>query len=248
MTNLRDCKPGEGSVFSSGIQLLALLPLQVIAIALLTLAVLQRLGVLHVPCPVFLCLLLLAAGVLGALLCFLHYFRPLNCFLMRDRDVTQQPLSYDNLTQRLTADAAQFIRRWVAPRTGRVGLGHKGPRGSHRGGGTRRYRVRRERPDTCDSGWMCPREVRPPVPSPRWGRWAQSETRTSHSGAGGRTGTDAHAQRWQGEVVEGIVWLGEGRSPGRGVVMLVGQRVAGLGLQRWGVFVCHHAGPRSLPG
>lgn len=117
MTNLRDCKPGEGSVFTSGIELLVLLPLQVIAVALLTLAALQCLGLLCVPCPVFLCLFLLAAGLLGALLCFLHSFRPLNCFLMRDRDVTQQPLSYDNLTQRLTADAARFIRRWVSPQT-----------------------------------------------------------------------------------------------------------------------------------
>lgn len=113
LTNLRDCKAGAGSVFSSAMRLLALVPLQVTAVALATLAALGRLGLLRVPRPVFACLLLLAAAGLGALLGFLHFFRPLNCFLMTNREVTQQPLSYDNLTQRLTADAARFIRRWV---------------------------------------------------------------------------------------------------------------------------------------
>ncbi|XP_053772973.2 steryl-sulfatase isoform X2 [Desmodus rotundus] len=111
VTNLRDCKPGQGSVFTSAIRLLAFVPLQVIAIALLTLAALRWLGLLRVPGLVFACLLLLAAAILGALLGFLHYFRPLNCLLLHNRDVSQQPLSYDNLTQRLTEDAARFIRR-----------------------------------------------------------------------------------------------------------------------------------------
>ncbi|XP_072674610.1 steryl-sulfatase-like isoform X1 [Canis lupus baileyi] len=111
VTNLRDCKPGEGSVFTRGIRVLVFIPLQIIAITLLTLAVLKCLGLLHVPPVVFFCLLCLAAMILGLLLCFLHYFRPLNCFLMRNHEITQQPLSYDSLTQRLTADAAQFIRR-----------------------------------------------------------------------------------------------------------------------------------------
>ncbi|XP_045852257.1 steryl-sulfatase-like isoform X2 [Meles meles] len=111
VTNLRDCKPGEGSVFTGGIRVLVFIPLQIITIALLTLAVLRFLGLVHVPVGVFVCLLCLAAVVLGLLVCFLHYFRPLNCFLMRNHEITQQPLSYDNLMQRLTADAAQFMRR-----------------------------------------------------------------------------------------------------------------------------------------
>ncbi|XP_059014686.1 steryl-sulfatase isoform X1 [Mustela lutreola] len=111
VTNLRDCKPGEGSVFTGGIRVVVFIPLQIIAITLLTLAVLRFLGLVHVPVGVFVFLLCLAAMILGLLVCFLHYFRPLNCFLMRNREITQQPLSYDNLTQRLTADAAQFMRR-----------------------------------------------------------------------------------------------------------------------------------------
>lgn len=120
VTNLRDCKPGAGSVFTSAIRLLAFVPLQVLAVALLTLAALRWLGLLRVPGPVFAALLLLAAGILGALLGFLHYFRPLNCVLLRDRHIAQQPLSYDNLTQRLTDDAARFIRRWVPRRRRRA--------------------------------------------------------------------------------------------------------------------------------
>ncbi|XP_032736121.1 steryl-sulfatase [Lontra canadensis] len=111
VTNLRDCKPGEGSVFTGGVRVVVFIPLQIIAVTLLTLAVLRFLGLVHVPVGVFVCLLCLAAMILGLLVCFLHYFRPLNCFLMRNHEITQQPLSYDNLMQRLTADAAQFLRR-----------------------------------------------------------------------------------------------------------------------------------------
>ncbi|XP_036297505.1 steryl-sulfatase [Pipistrellus kuhlii] len=111
VTNLRDCKPGAGSVFTQAIRLLALAPLQVLAVALATLAALRWLGLLQVPLAVFLALALAAAALLAGLLCFLHFFRPLNCFLMRDRAVSQQPLSYDNLTQRLAADATSFVRR-----------------------------------------------------------------------------------------------------------------------------------------
>ncbi|XP_072812115.1 steryl-sulfatase isoform X5 [Vicugna pacos] len=111
VTNLRDCKPGDGTVFTAAFQLLVFSPLQVIGITLLTLAVLKYLGLLRVPPAAFFCLLFLAALILVLLLAFLHYFRPLNCFLMRDHDISQQPMSYDNLTQRLTADAAQFLQR-----------------------------------------------------------------------------------------------------------------------------------------
>lgn len=132
VTNLRDCKPGAGSVFTSGIRLLVFVPLQVLALALLTLGALRWLGLLHVPAPLLVCLVLLGTALLGLLVCFLHFFRPLNCFLMRDRDVSQQPMSYDNLTQRLTEDAVQFVRRWVSPGV-RWGLGNCSGVGTARG-------------------------------------------------------------------------------------------------------------------
>uniref|UniRef100_F6VT36 Sulfatase N-terminal domain-containing protein n=1 Tax=Monodelphis domestica TaxID=13616 RepID=F6VT36_MONDO len=61
--------------------------------------------------PVFFSCLLLAATIIGLLACFLHFFRPLNCILMRNHEVVQQPKSYDNLTQRLTREALKFINR-----------------------------------------------------------------------------------------------------------------------------------------
>uniref|UniRef100_A0A8D2DWB4 Steryl-sulfatase n=1 Tax=Sciurus vulgaris TaxID=55149 RepID=A0A8D2DWB4_SCIVU len=111
MTNLRDCKPGEGTVFAGAHRWLVFVPLQVIGVAVLTLGVLRCLGLLRVPPGVFICLLLLVALILLLFLSFLHFFRPLNCFLMRNYDIAQQPMSFDNLTQRLTAEATGFIRR-----------------------------------------------------------------------------------------------------------------------------------------
>ncbi|XP_012292988.1 steryl-sulfatase isoform X1 [Aotus nancymaae] len=111
LTNLRDCKPGEGSVFTWGFRKLVFIPLQIIGVTLLTLTALRCLRLLHVPLGVFFSLLFLAALILTLFLGFLHYFRPLNCFVMRNYEIIQQPMSYDNLTQRLTTEAAQFIQR-----------------------------------------------------------------------------------------------------------------------------------------
>lgn len=111
LTNLRDCKLGAGSVFGSGVRLLIFVPLQVLAITLVTLAALKRLGLIRVPPLVFGVLLAAAAGLLGLLVAFLHTYRPLNCFLMRGRKVTQQPLVYDKLTQRFTDEATGFMKR-----------------------------------------------------------------------------------------------------------------------------------------
>ncbi|XP_077001423.1 steryl-sulfatase isoform X2 [Tamandua tetradactyla] len=111
VTNLRDCKPGEGSVFILGCRLLVFIPLQIIGVALLTLEMCNCLRLFRVPHWVFFCLLFLAAIILVLLAVFHHYMRPLNCFLMRNHEITQQPMSYDNLTQRLTHEAIQFIQR-----------------------------------------------------------------------------------------------------------------------------------------
>ncbi|XP_010609455.1 steryl-sulfatase isoform X1 [Fukomys damarensis] len=111
ITNLRDCKPGAGTVFTSAYRSLVFFPLQIIGVTLFTLAVLRFLRLIHVPLGVFIFFFLLAALILVLFLCFLHYFRPLNCFLMRNYEVSQQPMSFDNLTQRLTLEATEFIRR-----------------------------------------------------------------------------------------------------------------------------------------
>lgn len=110
-TNLRDCKPGEGTVFSTAYRWLVFTPLQIIGVAVLTLTVLRCLGLFMVPYGLFIFLFFLAGAIVGTFLCFLHYFRPMNCFLMRDFAIAQQPMSYENLTQRLVAEATQFMRR-----------------------------------------------------------------------------------------------------------------------------------------
>ncbi|XP_043853852.1 steryl-sulfatase isoform X1 [Dromiciops gliroides] len=111
VTNLRDCKPGSGTVFTTAIHMFVFIPLQIVGIALVTLEALNCLGLFRLPHWVFFSCLLLAATIIGLLACFLHFFRPLNCILMRNHEVVQQPMSYENLTQRLTREALKFINR-----------------------------------------------------------------------------------------------------------------------------------------
>ncbi|KAH0624676.1 hypothetical protein JD844_032371 [Phrynosoma platyrhinos] len=49
--------------------------------------------------------------LIGILLFFFYNFRYLNCFLMRNHSIIQQPWSYKNLTQRFTDEAKRFIKR-----------------------------------------------------------------------------------------------------------------------------------------
>ncbi|XP_074670995.1 steryl-sulfatase isoform X2 [Strix aluco] len=72
VTNFRDCKPGQGSVFLKGVQKTLVIPIQIAGITLVSLAIVQYVGLLK---------------------------------------IIQQPLSYENLTQRLTKEAVQFIGR-----------------------------------------------------------------------------------------------------------------------------------------
>uniref|UniRef100_A0A8D0L143 Steroid sulfatase n=1 Tax=Sphenodon punctatus TaxID=8508 RepID=A0A8D0L143_SPHPU len=111
MTNLRDCKPGHGSVFDKGIQMYVFPTLQITGIALITLESLHYIGLLRVPCRAHRYFFLVAAILFGLLLFFFHNIRYLNCFLMRNHQIIQQPLNYKNLTQRLTEEATKFIKR-----------------------------------------------------------------------------------------------------------------------------------------
>ncbi|NXA64433.1 STS sulfatase, partial [Mohoua ochrocephala] len=111
VTNLRDCKPGHGSVFLKGVQKALVIPIQVTGIALVSLVIVQYIGLLKVPFQALGYLLLIITISLVVLIFFFYHFRHLNCFLMRDHQIIQQPLSYENLTQRLTKEAMQFIGR-----------------------------------------------------------------------------------------------------------------------------------------
>ncbi|NWY68413.1 STS sulfatase, partial [Erithacus rubecula] len=111
VTNLRDCKPGQGSVFLKGVQKDLVIPIQITGIAFVSLAIVQYIGLLKVPFQALGYFLLAITISLVVLIFFFYYFRHLNCFLMRDHQIIQQPLSYENLTQRLTKEAMQFIER-----------------------------------------------------------------------------------------------------------------------------------------
>ncbi|XP_063004003.1 steryl-sulfatase isoform X1 [Melospiza melodia melodia] len=111
VTNFRDCKPGQGSVFLKGVQRDLVIPVQIAGIALVSLAVVQYIGLLKVPFQALGYFLLIITISLVVLIFFFYHFRQLNCFLMRDHQIIQQPLSYENLTQRLTKEAVKFIER-----------------------------------------------------------------------------------------------------------------------------------------
>ncbi|PKK30340.1 steroid sulfatase (microsomal), isozyme S, transcript variant X1 [Columba livia] len=111
VTNFRDCKPGQGSVFLKGVQKTLVIPVQIAGITLVSLAIVQYIGLLKVPFQALSYCLLITAISFAVLFFFFYHFRHLNCFLMRDHQIIQQPLSYENLTQRLTKEAMQFISR-----------------------------------------------------------------------------------------------------------------------------------------
>ncbi|XP_005151480.1 steryl-sulfatase [Melopsittacus undulatus] len=111
LTNLRDCKPGQGSVFLKGVQKSLVIPLQITGITLVSLAVVHYIDLLRVPFRALGYCFLIATISLVILIFFFYHFQHLNCFLMRDHQIIQQPLSYENLTQRLTKEAVQFIER-----------------------------------------------------------------------------------------------------------------------------------------
>nr|XP_060625888.1 steryl-sulfatase isoform X1 [Anolis sagrei ordinatus]XP_060625889.1 steryl-sulfatase isoform X1 [Anolis sagrei ordinatus]XP_060625890.1 steryl-sulfatase isoform X1 [Anolis sagrei ordinatus]XP_060625891.1 steryl-sulfatase isoform X1 [Anolis sagrei ordinatus] len=111
VNNIRDCKPEHGSVFQRGLKMYLPTTLQITGIALISLEVLHYIGLLRISHRVLGFVFLMAAVLIGILLFFFYNFRYLNCFLMRNHSIIQQPWSYENLTQRLTEEAKRFIRR-----------------------------------------------------------------------------------------------------------------------------------------
>lgn len=111
MTHLRDCIPGNGSVFLAGAAQYLKQTLAIAFITLFTLIFLNYIGFLKIPRKVLgyglLCIIIFG----GPIVFFFWKFQYLNCFLMRNYQVIQQPLLYENLTQRMTSEAVKFILR-----------------------------------------------------------------------------------------------------------------------------------------
>ncbi|XP_076838468.1 steryl-sulfatase [Brachyhypopomus gauderio] len=108
LTNLRDCQSGHGSVFSVA---LIHVPYGVVVAVLGGLVSLYVTGARVAARRLALglgALLLTAAALFGLLLLT---YADLNCFLMRGEEVVEQPYMAENLTQRMTGEAVEFLER-----------------------------------------------------------------------------------------------------------------------------------------
>ncbi|XP_010777045.1 steryl-sulfatase isoform X1 [Notothenia coriiceps] len=107
LTNLRDCQPGHGTVF----RIYKYLPYETVAIVLLTAAFLHYRGVITVSRGLLGILLSLSAAATCLTVGFIMMIPYLNCVLMRDHRVVEQPFTSENLTQRMTHEAVDFLER-----------------------------------------------------------------------------------------------------------------------------------------
>lgn len=107
LTNLRDCHPGKGSVF----QFQKYLPFKTVGLIIFTTFLLHYAGVFHVPRSVRIGVKFLVVSVTFSLVGFLLAVPYMNCLLMRDGEILQQPFSTVNLTQKMTNEAVSFIER-----------------------------------------------------------------------------------------------------------------------------------------
>ncbi|XP_053170310.1 steryl-sulfatase [Scomber japonicus] len=107
LTNLRDCQPGRGTVF----MLYKYLPYRTLAIIFLTAALLHYCGFITISRRLILSLACLLFAVTCLTAGFIQVIPYLNCVLMRDRRVVEQPFTSENLTQRMTHEAVDFIER-----------------------------------------------------------------------------------------------------------------------------------------
>uniref|UniRef100_A0A3P8YLG1 Sulfatase N-terminal domain-containing protein n=1 Tax=Esox lucius TaxID=8010 RepID=A0A3P8YLG1_ESOLU len=108
LTNLRDCQRGHGSVFFN---VLAHLPLKTLGVGVATVTLLHARGVVTVRRRLALSLAAsvgAAAAVFGLFIVTFPFF---NCFLMRNREVVEQPYVSENLTQRMTDEAVEFLAK-----------------------------------------------------------------------------------------------------------------------------------------
>lgn len=108
MTNLRDCQPGHGTVF----QIHKYLPYTTFGIVLVTAALFHHSGVVTISRRLTLSLLSLSAVVTGLIVGFVLIIPYFNCVLMENHRVVEQPFSSENLTQKMTREAVDFIERY----------------------------------------------------------------------------------------------------------------------------------------
>lgn len=112
LTNLRDCRSGHGTVF----QFHKYIPYRALAAVLVAAGSLCHVGAINPRGGRVLGLLGLAALVTGLAVGFVALMPYLNCVLMRNHLVVEQPFASENLTQRTTREAVDFLERYdVSP-------------------------------------------------------------------------------------------------------------------------------------
>ncbi|XP_053313365.1 steryl-sulfatase [Spea bombifrons] len=111
MTNLRDCLPGHGSVFIAGAASYIKILFQITSITIVTALLLHYNGIIKIRWKMLRYCLLFFMFLFGIVVFFFWNFRYLNCFLMKNHQIIQQPVSHENLTQRMTTEAVDFILR-----------------------------------------------------------------------------------------------------------------------------------------
>ncbi|XP_067297526.1 steryl-sulfatase [Pseudorasbora parva] len=108
MTHLRDCQPGHGSVLH---QVHVHIPYNTLGIGLVSLVLLHIRGTITVTRKVVFGFLVLV-GLLVSLFGMVFYTFPnLNCFVMRGAEIVEQPYTSENLTQRMTSEAIEYLER-----------------------------------------------------------------------------------------------------------------------------------------
>nr|XP_046238645.1 steryl-sulfatase [Scatophagus argus] len=107
LTNIRDCQPGRGTVF----QIHKYLPYRTMGILLITAVLLHYSNIITISRGLILSLLFLLVVVTGLIAGFIMIIPYFNCVLMRNHRVVEQPFTSENLTQRMTHEALDFIER-----------------------------------------------------------------------------------------------------------------------------------------
>uniref|UniRef100_A0A8C7LT00 Steroid sulfatase (microsomal), isozyme S n=1 Tax=Oncorhynchus kisutch TaxID=8019 RepID=A0A8C7LT00_ONCKI len=96
LTKLRDCQPGRGSIFTN---------VQTLGVGVATVTFLHARGVDTAWRELVLRVVALVGAVAAIYGTFVANFPDFSCFLMRNREVDEQPYVSENLTQRMTDEA-----------------------------------------------------------------------------------------------------------------------------------------------
>lgn len=107
LTNFRDCHPGQGTAFLFHL----FIPFKTLSVLLVSSVVLYLCGLLPVPRSLLIGASSLVVLVMCSFAAFPLVVPYLNCVLMRDGAIVEQPFSAEELTQRMTREAVSFIER-----------------------------------------------------------------------------------------------------------------------------------------